>query len=238
MTKEKIENLSKLVPVGGIFIILCSSVKQIIFYNQFNISITDYLGIGEYATLFIDDIIYYLAIFGLGILLNETSNSRQKTHLNQEIENFDNSRYRNYRIWIVINSFIVILGVIILILYTESLSEKLDSFKVGFFMLLCLLYGYLQNLKTSFKFSYRSLIVLAILFYTAMDGFIDAQKIIERDNKLDFKMSFENKEITTDHDLNYLGKSERFIYLYNLKMEEALILSISKLDRIEIIEKQ
>jgi|AntRauMFilla1563_2_1112583.scaffolds.fasta_scaffold00368_3 hypothetical protein len=237
MNKERTEFLSKIIPVGGIFIILCSSIKLIIFYKHFSISITDYLSIGEYATLFIDDIIYYLIIFGGGIYLNELS-SYSKKDSNHKSDNFDYHMYKNKRVRIIIISSIVIIGIIILIFNIDSLYQKLEALKAGIYILLCLLYCYLSFEKTSFNFSYRSLIVTGILLHTTMDGLVDAQKIIENNNKLNYKITFDNKIISTDNDLHYLGKSEKFIYLYNLKNKEAIILSNSKLDKIQIVEKK
>jgi hypothetical protein len=235
MTKDIIDDLSKIIPVGSIFIILCSSIKLILFYKQFNISISDYLNLGEYATLFVDDIIYYLAIFSLGLILNEFDSHPTKK-LNTETDNFDYSVFRKERFWIIIILVIIIFTIITLLFIINSLYQKLDIVKVGFFLLLCLLYIFLQKVRTNIKLSYRSLIILVILFYTAMDGFIDAQKIIENKNGLNYKITLDNKIISTNNDLHYLGKSEKYFFLYSLKKKEATILSNSKLDKIQIIE--
>lgn len=61
-------SLMKYVPLGGIFLILLSSLKLVIFYKVFNISIVNYLHIQEYIPLFIDDILEYIFVFGIVIL--------------------------------------------------------------------------------------------------------------------------------------------------------------------------
>ena len=70
-----------------------------------------------------------------------------------------------------------------------------------------------------------------------MDGFIDAQKIIENNNKLNYNITFENKVIETNNDLHYLGKSEKYLFLYSLKNKKSTIIPIEKLTKITIEEK-
>ncbi|MGG8496597.1 hypothetical protein ACQY1Q_09285 [Tenacibaculum sp. TC6] len=234
MNKEKIELLSKMVPIGGIFIILCSSIKLILFYSQFNISITDFLTIGEYATLFIDDILYYLAIFGLGIFLNELDPKSDKG----TNDNLDYGIFKKERIGIILMSIVTVTGVIIWLYFTDSLYKKLDIIKVGIYLLSTFFYSYLLFIKTRLKFSYRALIIFAILFYTGMDGVIDAQKIKENKNKLNYIITLENETIITNEDLHYLGKSDKFIYLYFLTKKESMIFQTTNLMKIQIIEKK
>ena len=233
MNKEKIELLSKMLPIGGVFIILCSSIKLILFYIQVNIAITDFLTITEYATLFIDDILYYLTIFGLGILLNELN--PKSNHTNDD--NVDYGIFKQERITIILISIVIIIGVSVLLYFSDSFYEKLDMVKVGTYLLITCFYGYLLFKKTRVNFSYRGLIIIAILFYTGMDGVIDAQKVKENKNKLNYIITLNNEKIITNDDLHYLGKSDRFIYLYFLTKKESLILPISDLRKIRIIEK-
>jgi hypothetical protein len=232
MNKEKIELLSKMVPIGGVFIILCSSIKLILFYMQFNIAITDFLTIGEYATLFIDDILYYLAIFGLGILLNELGPKSNQSN----VDNLDYGIFKKERIGIITITILSIIGAFIWLDFTEAFSKKLDIAKVEIYLLFTFLHSYLLFKKTRLNFSYRGLIIFAILFYTAMDGVIDAQKIKENTNKLNYSITLDTEIITTNDDLHYLGKSDKFIYLYFLTKKESMILSTSNLTKIQINE--
>ena len=65
---SRIESFGKLLPIGTLFIMFCGSLKLVLYYGVFNISIADFLEIGEYVTLFVDDLLYYLSIFGAGLL--------------------------------------------------------------------------------------------------------------------------------------------------------------------------
>jgi|TARA_B110000902_G_C14046822_1_gene490071 hypothetical protein len=231
---KRIETLSKILPIGGVFILLCSSIKLVIYYKTFNISITDFLSIGEYATLFIDDILQYLAIFGLGIFLIMLSPNQQRK-ADFETDNNSYPIYKKQKRWIITLSLIVLIPIISVFFYIDSIESKLDTTKFGIYILLTFFYCY--ALFTKIKFSYFSYIISVLLIYTVMDGFIDAQKIIENNNKLNYNITFENKVIETNNDLHYLGKSEKYLFLYSLKNKKSTIIPIEKLTKITIEEK-
>ena len=234
MNKEKIELLSKIVPIGGVFIILCSSIKHVLFYDQFNINITEFLTIGEYATLFVDDILGYLIIFGGGILHDQFVS---KTDLIDD----DNLIYvllKKERIGIIVISILAIIGISVSLFFIESFSVKLGLIKFGVFFLAVLIYLYFFFKKARLYLSYSGLMVLAILFNSSMDGLINAQEIKENKNKLNYTITFNNQTITTNDDLHFLGKSDRFIYLYFLTKKESMILPTSSLREIQIVEKK
>jgi len=231
---RKIETLSKLLPIGGTLIMLCSSIKVVIYYKFFNISITDFLSIGEYVTLFIDDILYYLAIFGLGIFLNIVSPNEKKEE-DSGTDNTDYTIFKNEKKWIVILSIITLILIIILFFYVNSTENKLNVVKVGLFGLLSFFYVY--ALKTKIKFNYFYYIISGLLIYTIMDGVIDAQKIFDNKNKLNYNITIENKMIETNDDFHYLGKSEKYLFFYSLKDQLSTIISIDDLNKITIVEK-
>jgi hypothetical protein len=61
----------------------------VIYYSHFNISIVDYIGLQEYITSFIDDIIRYLSIFGLGVIVylildKKNKSFKEKSELQKE----------------------------------------------------------------------------------------------------------------------------------------------------------
>lgn len=234
MNKEKIGLLSKILPLGSVFIILCSSIKLVLFYIQFNIKITDFLTIGEYATLFVDDLLVYLLIFGYGIIAYEsTSKSDQEYD-----KNLIYVLFKKERIIAIIISLIVIIGLSVSLFLVDSFYVQLVLIRFGIFALGNLLYFYLLHKHTKEKFTYRSLVILAILFWSGMQGLIDAEEIKENRNKFNYNITLNSQTITTNDDLHYLGKSNNFIYLYSLAKKESMILPISRLMKIRIVEKK
>jgi hypothetical protein len=232
---KRIESLSKLLPIGGAFILLCSSIKLVVYYNAFNISITDFLSIGEYATLFIDDFLYYLAIFGLGIFLNLISPNSQK-EADTKTDNTDYSKYKKEKRWILILALVILIPMIIVFFYiNNSIESKLDTTKIGILVLMTFIFLY--AMFTKIKFNYFYYIISVFLIYAIMDGFIDAQKIIDNNNKLDYNITFENEVIETNDDLHYLGKSEKYLFFNSLINKKSTVISIEKMTSITIEEK-
>lgn len=111
---ENIENLIKLLPLGSIFIFLCSSIRLVVYYKFFNISIVEYIGIQEFLTLFIDDLLFYLSIFGIGILLSLFENI---FNISEDfvLKNTTPEWYKNERIFslILINNYFIVYNIFI-----------------------------------------------------------------------------------------------------------------------------
>lgn len=225
--KQNIEYITKLLPVGYFFLIFCSSIKLVTYYAFFGINITDFISIAEYATLFVDDILVYLAMFGFGLLLNISTKNNNKTSEATKLGSFGK---------VMIGLIILTVIAISILAYNENLMhEKLSIIKVGTYI--SLIWYYLMQQSRNSGFSFLILTLIAVVIYTLFDGFIDANKILEKESKFDYVLLFENKQINTAETLFYLGKSSDFIYLYDKVNKKAKIISTDKLMEIEIVEK-
>ncbi len=236
MFKNKIELLSKLVPLGGIFIILCSSFKLVVFYDQFNISIADYLTIGEYATLFIDDIIYYVQILIVFLILDEVFSLIKSPKNSPRTSTFNYDRFKRLRIFIALTFIVFTTALIVLVFSTNNLLLRLSFLKSLSIFPLSSIYAYLLFSDTKLKPNYKTFMAFIVLIWILFDPYIDAERIIENENKLIYKINLKNKTVITDENLQYLGKSEKYIYLFNLKNKQATILPTSDVNQIEITE--
>lgn len=76
-----LENIIKMLPLGALFLIVSSSLKLIIYYNQFNISIMDYIELDEVIVSFIDDMLFYTLLFGISILVKLWADNMPKSKL-------------------------------------------------------------------------------------------------------------------------------------------------------------
>lgn len=228
---EKIEKLIKLLPLGSVFILFCSSIRLVIYYKVFNISIVEYIGIQEFLTLFIDDLLFYLSIFGIGILLylfdNIFNNSEDFV-----LKNITPEKYKNERKVSLILLIITLSLVIILSNYSETKSKSIEIIGVGIFIMLSLLRVFLSS--TQFTIPYPLLITTSIVIYTAMYGSSDAYKILENKDKLNYTLVFKEKTYFTDKNLKYIGKTENYLFLYNLKSNRTTILKNDELIKINI----
>lgn len=232
---KTIDNLSKLLPIGAVFIILCSSIKLVIFYQIFNIAIADYLEIGEYATLFVDDILKYLAIFGLGIAIHVIDqNTRKQPSSNSHDVPFLQGKKKI--IWFFSIMAIIVIATVVFNSYTISFHEKLNTIKAGVIALISLIFIFALN--TKYEFNYFYFIIFSLVVYTAMDGAIDGYKLLDNDDKLNYEITIEGGKIHTDDCLHYLGKSEKYIFLYDLDSEKSTIIPIEKVNEIKITAKE
>ncbi len=130
---KKIDFLVKALPLASIFLIMCSAVRLVIYYNTFNISITDYIQIQEYPTLFVDDILSYLLIFGIGIVIEVLNPYTQFIEKNTPpIKSISKNKKRN----LLISMLIILLLITAVYLFVDDEILKLDLIKVLLYFLL------------------------------------------------------------------------------------------------------
>ncbi|MBE8723694.1 hypothetical protein [Flavobacterium hungaricum] len=228
---EKIEKLIQLLPLGSIFILLCSSIKLVIYYKTFNISIVDYIGIQEFITTFIDDILLYLCIFGIGIFLFlfEFAQNRDR---NYTLKSDTPENYKNERKISSTLSILILFLTIVLSYNCDSRIKMIEIICVGLFISLSLFRIFLSSTKVNLPFLLY--IMMSTISYTIMYGYTDAYKIIENKDKLSYIIAFKEKTYFTDKNLKYVGKTEHFLFLYNLKSKRTTILKNDDLIKINI----
>ncbi|MFV8351534.1 hypothetical protein [Flavobacterium sp. XS2P14] len=226
---KQIEQLSKLLPFGSVFIILCSSIKLVVFYKIFKISIVEYIGISEYLTFFIDDILYYIAIFGIGLTFYVYNTDFTETNTLIEID-----WRENIKSIIFISGLIVTIIILKLILYNNSEieSDKYQIIGVGIFIILCLLH--VLSSKINFNFPYPIFILLSIITYTFMEGNSDAYKKIENANKSNTVIELKDYKIVTNSKLIYLGKTEKYFFLFKIDTKTSVIIPNENVIQIKI----
>ncbi|WP_378186867.1 hypothetical protein ACE939_00780 [Aquimarina sp. W85] len=228
-----LEHIGKLIPIGSIFLILLSSIKLVIFYSLFNIQITDYLSIDEYLPLFLDDLISYLLSFGTGIIFIVYENKKLN---NKKDKDFNYSIFNKER-WIGIGILIIALIISFILVYRADNSQQVFAnlkYSVGFVILA--LFNYF--LYTKYNFSYTIMIASIVFAWIILDGFYNAFKIKLNNNENNYIITFDTNTVITNDDLHYLGKSEKYFFLYSLETKESMILPNENLKNIKIINKK
>ncbi|TYA69851.1 hypothetical protein [Seonamhaeicola marinus] len=217
----KPENIAKLIPVGGIFIILCSSIKLIIYYSMFNIKIIEYLTIQEYASLFMEDIIFYLLIIGFGVLYHRFT-----------VKSFIKKSGK----WpIIIGIAIGITINLIFFLTSETIYNRISNLTVVIYILVLLIF-YLRQLKNKELNPTNYLVSVAIIF-SISNGFSLGYSVLERDSIVDYKFHFTDYSINTSEKYRYLGKTEKYFFFYDLSNKQARIVNNENLLDINVLEK-
>lgn len=217
----KSENIVKLIPIGSVFIILCSSIKLIIYYSMFNVKIIEYLTIKEYASLFMEDIIFYLLIVGFGVLYHRFA-----------VKSFMKKSGK----WPIIIG--IAIGIIINSIFfftSKTTYDRISNFTVVVYILVLLIF-YLQQLKNKQLNPTNYLIVVAIIF-SISNGFSLGYSILERDSIIDYKFHFTDYSISTSEKYRYLGKTEKYFFFYDLSNNQARIVNNENLLDINILKK-
>ena len=235
----KVENLIKLIPLGTIILTLISGIKLAIYYKQFQIQIFDFIELKEIITLFFDDILYYISTISvvliIYLIITSFSNFRLSKEPNTERikdqtkEDKTLGRHINF---IGIMAIVILVGLSGLIYFSDySLYLKVSMIKSNVFIFLTLglvvsaYKGWIKNLNAILTL-YLGIITIGFL---TIEGFLEAQKVKSNINKQVFEIRTTEK-IYQQNQFSYIGKSNRYIFLYNTKENSSLILPISKLD--------
>lgn len=235
----KVENLIKFIPLGTIVLTLISGIKLAIYYKQFQIQIFDFIELKEIITLFFDDILYYISAFSvvliIYLLITSFSSFRLSTEPNtgkikdQVKEDKTLGRHINF---IGIMAIVILLGLSTLVYFSDySLYMKVSLVKSNVFGFLTLglvvsaYKGWIKNLTAVLTF-YFGIITIGFL---AIEGFLEAQKVKSNNNEQVFKIKT-SEGIYQQNQFSYIGKSNKYLFLYDKNENSSLILPISKLD--------
>lgn len=228
-----LENLSKFLPLGSLFIILCSAIKLVIYYKIFDITIVDYLEAQEYLTLFIDDIILYLGVFAIGLtfyLLTIFDSFGKAKTSNPLQEAKPGNKYLSYALNIIIS--LLCIFIVYTLFNDESKSRKAVLIGTSVFGILTFIYFHYINNK---QFSYLVYIAITIFVYSIMYGFQDGFEILEKEKLKNYEFQFDDEKIKTDSTLHYLGKSKNYLFLYNSKDSISEIFKLNNVNKIRVI---
>jgi len=229
---KDVESLTKLVPLGGLFLLLCSSLKIIFYYKFFNIDIVYFLELSEYPTLFLGDLFYYLGLFCIMIIGFFLGRLSQKKLIQSNDESARNIRKWELNMLIVV-CMIITLFFIVISLFEETIAQKLGLLKMGVLQFAFLI-TFLLTLERK-KLNWTIIISIVFLSFIAIDAFIDGFKKIEGNDDFRYYIKLKDKSLTSDYNLKFLGKTEGFLFLYKIADEESIILSSEDLIEIKIL---
>ncbi|MFD2543729.1 hypothetical protein ACFSSB_15465 [Lacinutrix gracilariae] len=214
-------DFTKIIPIGAVFITLCSSIHYIFYYNFFNIRIINYLTITEYASLFLEHILAYLIIIFGGFIFSFLSNNWPKKSGKGSV--------------IFGMSIVIIYTLVRLFFFSEKINERINEVTFIIFYIIFLVF-YLRRLKNK---NLNVLVYLAIIsiVYSVSSGFVSAYKVIENESKLKYEFKFEENTISSSEKKYYLGRSENYLFFYNNTSKVSEVIKTNNLKSINILEK-
>ncbi len=228
---SNIERYAKLIPIGGVMLIFFSSIKLVFYYSRFNITITDYLTIKEYATLFMKDTIVLVFFFSYLLLFG----------LAKKISNY--SKRLAFAIFQGFKTAIPISNAILLILYSIFfIKGKIEIGRYIFLitliaMMMMMIWLYLWCLNKKYKFHIFYLFIVTLLIYSFGSGVSDGLTVTNGENRHCYTVYLKESTLWTDDDYRYIGKTDEFIFFYEKLSMKTTIVKSSDLIKMEVYEK-
>ncbi len=199
----------------------CSSLHYIIYYSFFNITIINYLTITEYAPLFLEHILSY----GLIILGGAAY---------QIISDWGGKNDK----WGVV--FGISLGTIhslIKIFFFSEYTYKI-VFEITFIIYyLIFLIFYLRKIKKR-KSNLLFYLTFTSIVFSISSGIERGYKVVEKKSSLTYEFELSNLKLMTSENCIYLGKSQNFLFFYDIERKASEIHRTDDLRNITIIEKE
>jgi len=238
--REKVIESSVII---GAIIIFVGFLKQYLFYNHFGINIHQFLTLDEVLILFLADLAYmfYLFLLAIGYILilfiiirigiSSSKNPPKEKEVESFCDEFADLFYYQKKGRILIVS-IVINAITFLLFYIfnntiTTLFLALFSFQTTIFFI---------NWLTDSK---ENDITILISFFVGLSALllcknkIDITNIESQSNRIVYTVELKDKTIRTSSDTFYLGKTKDYLYLFNNKDKESIILKVEELKGIK-----
>lgn len=251
MVKEEIEKYIRWIPAGGLLLILLSSLKHILFYDQFDINITEFIGISEYISIFMDDAIKYLLplvlLYLFLLFLKEYSIKSIKKRFDKMSEEKKEKAITNNEMDLKTRKYgytLLILSFIFLVAYKFYLKGFTNTtfLENRWLITLIITFIYFYLFNHSVKRDILIVIILSAIGSLLFGAFVESNNIRIGKEEFSYSANFtDHKSIKTDNKLKFIGKTNDFIYFFNLEKEESHVISTRNLDCIiktrKIIER-
>lgn len=243
-----IENIIKAITFITLFMVIVGFLDLYIYYQYFNITITEYLGFSEIIMLSVSNMFF---IF-LGVLTQTYILRPIILDFNKDALDGKNTKS------LLTNAFGTLLLYGIIFFIVASLSEKViqiffqPNFNFGLFSFLTFLFIsiiiifilfilFLKHFKN--VIDYRvNYILLIMVFVTIVFQLIARNdethtKIISKKDplKMDFYLN-DTLKVTTNDSIKYIGKTERFYFLWNKNTNTSTIYPAVAIKKVVVSE--
>ncbi|MGH1388484.1 hypothetical protein [Kordia sp.] len=225
-----IDKLGKLLPIGTLFLILCSSIRTIYYYQGFNISIVDYMELSEFIISFLDDIYLYLLIIFSPLIWQLLNDFFSNNDIATEPAKLKSNRKLFFR-----NLTIVYFFALAAIVVSKIFFINYYVYGVAFFVII-LIYIFFVIFKGSKidNLSKYLAVVPTLIFLSFIDANFSKLRILEREkSNYNVKLAFDGSTIKTTNDLQFIGQCKNYVFFYNINNK---ISTAYKKDNISMLE--
>lgn len=242
-TLKYLEILSRLVPLISLVVVFVASCKVILFYSIFNIPIVEYIGVTEYLPMVFVDLqgfIFQLFIGLFGFLVGvhfERKSKAKPDGIESGVKKIKRIRIFNI---ILLSLLLIGFGVKIYAnwpnLYEAfELSKKVHIFSL---MLIVIIMATIKMInRLSMIVWFICLIGGMVTLDAYSDAYSDAYLILENRNERSHELYLSEEKIETNQELKYIGRSNEYFFLYDLKSGKSIIRNNAEVKRTVISKK-
>jgi uncharacterized membrane protein len=241
-----LKRLGELLASISVMILVVGLIQQTLYYFRFNLPIKYFIGLSEIGLIISDDLISISLIFGCFLLMvilfaNKTvSWEHEKAHFEASIK--AEEALANKKEWkrnrILTNVTFIIFSCVSVFLWAFSKSYFNKCFGLFFTILvldlLVLEYGkklIYQNLSRSSMFA----VFIASIFIAAMIAKTGLQVMqVEKGKYVGTKIFTGDSTYVSDSAHYFIGKTEKFVFIYNVSDSSTDILPADKVEKIQL----
>lgn len=233
--------------IATIIILIGGLLRLYIYYKSFNVLILPFLDPAEIATIFFDNLLYFLAftilnVFVLSIIYKnhaDTSNNSEETSFRKRLKDYGVYRY---------NKAILFVILAILLYWINIQIDHIYFYEYFLWILLLLVSIYLNPIlilesklalkKNNIKVSHLSLLFLTgslnLIIFSAFSGANEAYKAMSLNyyKGTEFEIGCDQKIISNDTTY-YIGMTKQFVFFYDSKRKQTEVIPISKVNRMK-----
>lgn len=219
------EHLGTLIPIGSTLVIFASAIKHVVVYAAFDIPILRYISFTDlflmilYDVILITTIAIFVSVFPIAL-------EGKPIKVNDEV--FEKPPTKPVFAWMTT----FLLCFILIQVFAKNINYGLTAWTFAILLFISVIF--FLYIKGKVLKSVRNIFIYFFILYSIVllmgaVAFRDIYSIKVSDAHHIRTFIFEDKTITTDKNLIYVGKTMDFIFLYNKEKEMSRIIKIDHL---------
>jgi len=233
--------LLKYIPLASVMLIYLGVLKSLVYYRIFGIEILNYISLSEAILFSLDFILIFViggvlgVIFSMGVMpfkkmdeLVENRSGISKEQRREKMDNLSNNVFKWFYIIIGIGWLIVTIIIMILEKEIKWIDFGLTTIIFGSTMAGCQFVRVGIDKKGVLTDEVRSIIAIGLLLtiYVACDSVRSAELIKTKKPIINTLIVLkENKSIATTDSLIYIGRTDKYTFLYDKNVKASEVIS-------------
>ena len=239
MENKVLDTIPKGIAVLTSLLILLGIISSVVYYRSFGIDILDYITIGESLLLFISKFMFFSISLVFGILISriflkspieQIKKENDKILQNQSLKL---CQYIHLALVILPLFLLSVMGFSPFVLWMLPISFLVRIYVLSYIIKRLRIVFYFKKINTKI-IDYIQTVGISIIILVSI-AMTEAYLVYEfHKNKAVTLFYSDGNSLQTDSNILYLGKSQRYYYLYDKKDNKAIIIKDDQIERVEI----